>query len=232
MASFNPDEPRDRVVIRPCWTPEAWMPSASASLSAQDESSPRQDLRDRDGIILLPWIHSSATASSRFLQRFFSSENGNNYWAEWMGAQERRIANDYGILPGQVSLIRRAKAEAANFFIAGGATSFDFVWSIPVPEANDVLEYPFSLTEPRSVALRASGLESVFRPSVSASERLDELIVWENQTGFYLRPAQRFYLQDASPDPVWRALGDTTTNQGNFMLKPTVGYTIHRRGIE
>ena len=215
-ASYNPTADRDRVRIRPCWTLDSVLPASSAPLSAQIEPS-----RDADALILHDQL---------FIQRFLDSADNSYYWAEWV-SDEPSLADDYSILPGQVTRVRRAaNGDSIAFALTGDATAFAPVWQMPTPAAGTVLEWPFSLTESVPVTLNDSGLGSVFVPAVSAAERQDELIVWANQTGFYARPAKRFYLQDTGANLVWRELGDTITDQGSYPLEPGKAYTIRRRG--
>jgi uncharacterized protein (TIGR02597 family) len=227
VANFDPNEARDRVRIRPCWTPRLFMPAAEAPLSAEsDDSADQIEMRDDDAIIL-PGRESN---TQYVLQRFNDSVNTVHYWAEWDGMDNRLIANDYGVLPGQVIWIRRANAGEVKWVVTGDVTTFNTTWSVPLPPSDEVLEWSFSLTEPKATTLDSSGLESVFRTSASAAERTDELLVWEDTTGFYPRPAKRFYLQSASPEPIWRELGDELADQGTYTLEPAKAYTIRRRG--
>ena len=215
-ASYNPTAGRDRVRIRPCWTLDSVLPASSAPLSAQAETA-----RDADALILHDQL---------FIQRFLDSADSCYYWAEWID-NEPSPADDYSILPGQVTRVRRAAdGDSIAFALTGDATAFAPVWELPTPTAGTVLEWPFSLPESVPVTLNDSGLSSVFVPAVSAAERQDELIVWANQTGFYARPAKRFYLQDTGADLVWRELGDTITDHGRCQLEPGKAYTIRRRG--
>ena len=228
-ASFDPTALRDQIRIRPCWTPGTFMPAASAPLTAQVELATLVETRDSDALILHDRQYVAEAGVRRFIQRFEDSA-GSTYWAEWTGMSERSLADDYGILPGQVNWVRRASAENATWVLTGDVTTFNPAWPIPSPTAGSVLEWPFSLTELVSVTLDTSGLSEVLRASSSAAERQDELIVWENQTGFYTRPARRFYLQSTGSDPIWREIGDTVTDQGTYPLEPGKAYTIRRRG--
>lgn len=227
VASFDPSEVRDRIRIRPCWTPESFMPASEAPLSAEpDDSAYRIKMRDSDAII----IPGKKSDSHHMLQRFSKDVNSNHYWAEWDDDNKRLIADNYGILPGKVSWIRRTGANDAKWIVTGDVTNFDIRWAIPLPDSGEMLKWPVTLTEPKAVTLNSSGLKSVFRVSASATERSDELVVWEDLTGFYSRPAKRFYLQSASPEPVWREVGDDSTDQGLYTLEPGKAYTIRRRG--
>jgi uncharacterized protein (TIGR02597 family) len=225
-ADFDPNKTRDRVRIRPCWTPHTLMSAADTPLSEQLEYADQRETRDGDVIILL----GREVNSQHVLQRFNDSVNTVQYWAEWDGMDNRLIANDYGVLPGQVIWIRRANAGEVKWVVTGDVTTFNTTWSVPLPPSDEVLEWSFSLTEPKATTLDSSGLESVFRTSASAAERTDELLVWEDTTGFYPRPAKRFYLQSASPEPIWRELGDELADQGTYTLEPAKAYTIRRRG--
>ena len=224
-AGFDPNEARDRVRIRPCWTPDTLMPAANAPLAAQSESADPIKTRDRDAMLL-----SDLKLGSRHtVQRFNDATSNLSYWAKWNDAGERLIADDYGILPGQGSWIRRAGSDA-KWVVTGDVTNFERVWAIPLPTSGEIWESIISLTEPKALTLNSSGLKSVFRATEAASKRSDELVVWEDLTGFYSRPAKRFYLQSASPEPIWREVGDDTTDQGLYLLEPGKAYTIRRRG--
>lgn len=228
-ASFDTTASRDQVRIRPCWTPGTFMPAAGAPLAAQVELSTRVETRDADALILYDQSVTE-TSARRFIQRFEDSIDGSFYWAEWTGMNERLVADEYGILPGQISWVRRASAGNVNWVLTGDVTTFNPVWPVPSPIVGSVLEWSFGLTESISVTLDSGGLSDVLRASASAAERQDELIVWENQTGFYTRPARRFYLQATNSEPIWREVGDTVTDQGTYPLEPGKAYTIRRRG--
>jgi len=225
VANFDPNEARDRVRIRPCWTPNTLMPVENAPLSAQSESSTPIETRDNDAI-LLPGAQSG---TQHVVQRFNTSTDDSYNWAEWNGDDNPEVANDYGVSPGKVGWIRSANSADIKWVVTGDVTIFEATWAIPLPSSGDVLEWSFSLTEPKAVTLDSSGLKSVLRSSTSAAERTDELVVWDDLTGFHSRPAKRFYLQSASPDPIWREVGDESIDQGTYTLEPGKAYTINRR---
>ncbi len=226
-AGFDPNEVRDRVRIRPCWTPDTLMPATEASISAESAvSADPIEMRDKDAL-LLPGRESD---TQHVLRRFNDSANQSYYWAEWSGDNGYLIADDYGLMPGKIGWIRRAYATDVKWTVTGDVTTFGATWAIPLPASDGVLEWPFSLTEPETVTLDSSGLKSILRPSASAAERVDELVIWDELTGFYSQPSKRFYLQTASPEPIWREVGDNTTDQGTFKLEPGKAYTLRRRG--
>ena len=226
LASFDPSELRDRVRIRPCWTPETFMPSAEAPLSVQSDTSSQIEMRDEDAILLF----GSESNVQHVIHRFYNSEDMAYYWAEWGSANNPLIANDYGMLPGQASWIRRSSGIDVKWTVTGDVTTFTPTWAVPLPIYGEVTEWSFSLTEPTAMTLDSSGLKSVLRASTSSAERADELIVWNDDAGFYSRVTRQFYLQSASPEPIWREIGDTVTDQGTYELEPGKAYTIRRRG--
>jgi len=230
LASFDRTANRDQIRIRPCWTVETVMPAATAPLTAHAESSIFADIRDADAWIVLDRAAAATRPARRVIQRFVNASS-TYYWAESTGTPEGVVAADVALLPGQASWIQRATADSASWAVTGDVTLFDPVWAVPMPTADTVLEWPFTLTEPKAVALNASGLKGVLRAANSAAERQDELWVWSEQTGFYVRPEKRFYLQaNGSNPPVWREVGDAITDQGDYQLEPGKAYTIRRRG--
>lgn len=218
-------EPRDVVYIRPSWTLESVL-DTDVTLEAYGTGDPAT-VRNGDAAII---ESSDAGTSGGTFQRFGDTVD---FWGEvsqvgalrtMPGSATPLALDKAAVLPGTVLKIRRAYDSALSYFLAGDASSLQD-WTLSVPQPGELLEIPFSLSQSESVTLGSSGLDTHFLSASSVGERQDELIVWDENAGFYARPIHRFYILNGA----WREVGDAVTDQGNFLLEPGKGYLIRRR---
>ena len=235
---FGPEvanTPRDLIYIRPYWT--LGMTLSSSVTSAYD-SSDLAATRNGDAVIL---PQSDSSRGGRVFQQFSGDLDDPDYWGEIDSGGALRLTEDDSIVlsldgaviaPSSMLKIRRSTDSELRYIVIGDATSLQ-AWSLPTPDAGALLQVPFALELSDPVTLAQSGLTQLFTATSSSQTRRDELIIWDTNAGFYARPTRRFYLLSASPDPdpVWREVGDATTDQGSFLLKPGQGYLIRRRGL-
>lgn len=223
-------DPRDVIYVRPYWTLKDVEGALSANWIAYD-SSELEASRNGDSIRL----SSSEPSSNERVFKMFSGVH--DYWAELTDSGSL-VSVDAGVTAldlsaatvplGDVWSVRRSDEEVYTFFILGDASALQD-WTLALPDAGAYLELPFALARSEAVTLKESELTQLFNVANSSGTRRDELVVWEDAPGYYKRAEKRFYLTDATPEPIWRCVGDDLTDQGDFTLEPGKGYLIRRR---
>lgn len=137
---------------------------------------------------------------------------------------------DYGdhiLRPTETFIVRRRKVENLPITNLGGVLmnkSVSFIAGGDQTSGNDIY---FSINRPAPVSLNQSGLQQVMVESVSAGNRADELLAFDDQPGINKAPTATYYYLAGQG---WRqSPANGTTIGDDVKLEPGKSYIIRKK---
>jgi uncharacterized protein (TIGR02597 family) len=216
----------DIVRLRPLWTPSAVFGDTEESL--QIDAKPDGSTSAGDTISLpdnaVIGLNKPPAIELSFIQ--------NAGWRSSAGDQSTNRA-EYPIFPGQPIKVRRSSAQDTTIITLGHVARGQ--QSIYVPDGgDDGNDVYVALLHPEPVSLGSSGLVPIstptsgaFQPSTNAIFRSDELMAFEEESGFNPTPTKAFYFLAGRG---WRQAGLPGWESGHsLILEPGRAYLLRRK---
>lgn len=204
----------DRIKILPAWTFNAAFPGGQGAIASSGPANRQTEVLLTDGAN--PGVNLSTVAT----YYFFSSA-----WRKLGGSAD--VGND--TLPPHAHFIIRNRDTATSPVFVGSLPSDFQALPLRMRAGTATQDNPVSVLRPTPISLNDSGLveSGAFRASSGPANRLDELLVFDNNAAQLNKSNSRTYYYFSN---AWRRLGSSADAGADIIFEPGTGVIIRKGG--